>query len=88
MLGILLLVLPGQGILTILVGLSVLDLPFKRRLVRSLLHFPRVRAALQAHRRSAGRAPLILPPARPRDAMARLRRKRSARNTGGDHRTL
>lgn len=59
--GVAMLVLPGQGILTILIGLSVLDVPMKYRVLRSLLRRRRVRAALQAIRRRAGKPPLLFP---------------------------
>jgi len=40
--GILMLVLPGQGLLTLVVALSILDFPGKYRFERWLLHRPRV----------------------------------------------
>jgi hypothetical protein len=60
-LGLAMLVLPGQGILTILVGLGVLDLPFKHRLVTKLLSRPRVHEAVDKLRHKAGRGSLRLP---------------------------
>ena len=59
--GIAMLVLPGQGILTILIGLSVVDLPIKRRILRRLLRQPNVQRAIQAMRTSAGKPPLVIP---------------------------
>jgi hypothetical protein len=61
-LGIAMLVLPGQGILTILVGLGVLELPFRDRVVARLLRHPRVEAAVDSLRRRAGKGPLLVPP--------------------------
>jgi hypothetical protein len=58
--GIAMLVLPGQGILTILAALSLLDVPGKRRLERKLLALPAVRAVITAIRNRAGRPPLQL----------------------------
>lgn len=60
-LGIAMLVLPGQGILTILFGLSIVDLPMKRRLFRWLLERPGVARAVQRLRHRAGQPPLIIP---------------------------
>jgi hypothetical protein len=60
-LGIAMHVLPGQGILTILVGLGVLDLPFKHRLVTRLLANPKVHGAIDKLRRKAGKGSLELP---------------------------
>ncbi|MBK8977060.1 MAG: hypothetical protein IPM29_14185 [Planctomycetes bacterium] len=62
--GIAMLVLPGQGLLTILLALGLLDFPGKRRLrVRFVMVSP-IRRALDALRRRAGRAPFRLPPPR------------------------
>ncbi|HEY1376048.1 MAG TPA: hypothetical protein VGF55_04610 [Gemmataceae bacterium] len=49
---------PGQGVLTILIGLLCLDLPGKRRLEQKLIGRPRVRAAIDALRARYGRPPL------------------------------
>lgn len=59
--GIAMLVLPGQGVLTILVGLGVLDLPFKHRLMARILSNPKVHHAIDKLRRKAGRGSLQLP---------------------------
>jgi hypothetical protein len=60
-LGVALLVLPGQGILTILAGILVLDLPQKRALALRLLGRGRVLAAVNAIRRREWREPLVIP---------------------------
>jgi ABC-type spermidine/putrescine transport system permease subunit II len=60
-LGIAMLVLPGQGVLTILVGLGILDLPFKHRMVTRLLANPKVHGAIDKLRHKAGRGSLELP---------------------------
>ncbi len=60
-LGVAMLVLPGQGVLTILVGLGVLDIPFKHRVVTRLLSNPKVRGAIDRLRHKAGRGSLELP---------------------------
>ncbi len=58
--GVVMLFLPGQGLLTVLVGVMLLDFPGKRRLQRRVLSIPRVEALVTALRRRAGRAPLDL----------------------------
>jgi hypothetical protein len=52
--------IPGQGILTILVGLMLTDLPGVRRLERSLARMRGVKRALDAIRAKFGRDPLKL----------------------------
>jgi hypothetical protein len=61
LLGVLMLVLPGQGILTILVGLMLVDLPIKHRVLVKLLCRPTVARGLDLLRRKLGRPPFILP---------------------------
>jgi hypothetical protein len=53
---------PGQGVVTLLVGLSLLDLPGKRRFERRLIERPPVRRALDGLRRSVRRPPIEIPP--------------------------
>lgn len=60
--GALMLVLPGQGILTILLGISLLDFPGKFRLQRWIVSRPNVLSSLNWIRRRAGKAPLSLDP--------------------------
>jgi hypothetical protein len=52
--------IPGQGILTILIGVLLLDIPGKRRLVRWLLRRPRLLKPLNRLRRWFGREPLVI----------------------------
>ena len=59
--GILMLVLPGQGILSIAIGLVLVDFPGKRALERRLLGDRRVFAAMNTIRRRFGRPPLEAP---------------------------
>jgi len=54
--GIVMLVLPGQGILTILAGIMLLDFPGKYRLLRWIVARPQVLRTLNWLRRRAGRA--------------------------------
>lgn len=59
--GVLMLVLPGQGMLTVLAALSLLDFPGKRGLVRRLVKRDGVARALQWLRRRAHKPPFELP---------------------------
>ena len=61
LLGLAMLVLPGQGILTILIGLTFLDFPGKRRLEIWIVRRPSIRYVLDRVRKKAGRPRLILP---------------------------
>lgn len=60
-LGLLMLFLPGQGLLTIFVALLLIDFPGKRRFQRWIFSRPAVHRTVNALRRSAGRPPLELP---------------------------
>lgn len=53
--GLVMLLTPGQGILAILIGLSLLDFPGKRQLERWLVARPKVIRFLNMVRRQAGR---------------------------------
>lgn len=53
--------IPGQGLLTILIGITLLDLPGKRRLELGIVRQKRVRKAVNWIRAKAGRNPLQLP---------------------------
>ncbi len=57
-LGLAMIVLPGQGLLTLAAGLALLDFPGKRRMERRVLGAPRVLRAVNRFRRRAGRAPM------------------------------
>lgn len=56
--GILMLVLPGQGLLTILIGLLLVDFPGKRRLELRIVRRPAILAILNRMREKRGRPPL------------------------------
>lgn len=58
--GIAMLVLPGQGLLTILIGLLLLDFPGKRALERRLVARPGLRAFLDRMRAKRGKPPLLV----------------------------
>ncbi len=59
--GVAMLVLPGQGILTILVGVALANFPGKFTLERRLVQRPSVGRALNRIRELAGKDPLELP---------------------------
>lgn len=59
--GLLMLVLPGQGLLTLLAALIVADFPGKRRLERRVLGVEWVLRALNRVREGGGRRPLEPP---------------------------
>ena len=52
--------IPGQGLLTILIGLMLVDFPGKRRLEKRLVQFPRVRQTIDRLRQRHGKPPLVL----------------------------
>ena len=59
--GLVMLVTPGQGILTIMAGLWLLDLPGKRRGEQHLIGLPKVLSSINWIRRKAGHLPLRVP---------------------------
>ncbi len=59
--GILMLFLPGQGLLSIFLGISLINFPGKRRLEIRLLKFQSVRRSVAWVRRKARRRPILLP---------------------------
>jgi hypothetical protein len=61
MLGIAMLVGPGQGVLTILLSFSLLNFTGKRRLEIRLLRLPGLLPAINRVRQRAGRDPVVLP---------------------------
>jgi hypothetical protein len=61
--GIAMLVLPGQGILTLVLGIGLISFPGKHRLIQRVLGGRRILAILNRWRARAGRPPLEKPPA-------------------------
>jgi hypothetical protein len=59
--------IPGQGLLTILLGVMLLDFPGKRRLERRLIGMPRVLDRVNRLRVRFGKPPLVLAEAQPDD---------------------
>ena len=51
---------PGQGLLTIVIGLMLLDLPGKRRLERRIVGRPRILRTINRLRKRFGSPPLVL----------------------------
>ncbi len=62
--GVVMLVTPGQGVLTILAGVLLLDLPGKRALELRIVRNRRVLHAINRLRARAHHPPLALPPQR------------------------
>ena len=73
--GVAMLVLPGQGVATILVGLLMMDFPRKKELQRRILSMPAILRTVNALRTRTGEPPLVVSDAgagaaRPRYASA------------------
>lgn len=66
--GFLMLFLPGQGILTMLIGVSMLDFPGKRKLEAKMIGQPAVLNAINGMREKFGKPPLIIAPRSSREA--------------------
>jgi hypothetical protein len=60
--GFLMLFLPGQGILTMLIGVTMLDFPGKRRLEAKMIGQPAVLSAINNMRQKFGTPPLTIAP--------------------------
>ena len=60
--GFLMLFLPGQGILTMLIGISMLDFPGKRKLEAKMIGQPAVLNTINGMREKFGKPPLIIAP--------------------------
>jgi len=58
--GIVMLVLPGQGVFAILIGLMLVDFPGKRRAIRWIVSRPTVFRSINKLRRRYGRPPLVV----------------------------
>ena len=59
--GIAMLVLPGQGILTMLLGLSLVDFPMREAAERMVLRSRKVQATMQWMRLRGNKPPLVFP---------------------------
>jgi hypothetical protein len=60
--GFLMLFLPGQGILTMLIGVTMLDFPGKRKLEAKMIGQPTVLSAINSMREKFGKPPLTIAP--------------------------
>lgn len=58
--GFLMLFLPGQGILTMLIGITMLDFPGKRKLEAKMISQPAVLNAINGMREKFGKPPLTI----------------------------
>lgn len=58
--GFLMLFLPGQGLLTLLIGLSMLDFPGKRNVEAKIIGQPTILSTVNALRKKFEKPPLIL----------------------------
>ncbi len=59
--GFVMLFIPGQGLLTMFIGLMLMNFPGKRRLELGLVKYPRIQHGINWIRRRSGREPLQLP---------------------------
>jgi hypothetical protein len=59
--GFVMLFIPGQGLLTMFIGLTLINFPGKRKLERKLIFHPKIVPAINMIRAKAGKRPLILP---------------------------
>jgi hypothetical protein len=60
--GLAMLLLPGQGLLTILIGVTLIDFPGKQLLESRIVGRPAVLSAVNALRQKFGKPPLVLAP--------------------------
>ena len=58
--GFAMLFLPGQGVLTMLIGISLMDFPGKRKLERKMVGQPTVLATINKMRKKFGAPPLVM----------------------------
>ena len=59
--GLVMLVLPGQGLLTLLIGSALIDFPGKRKLIRKIMGRAGILHAVNRLRAKANRPPLEIP---------------------------
>lgn len=63
--GIIMLFLPGQGLLTILLGTFLISFPGKQRLINSLVHLPKIQHSMDWLRKKRGKPPFLWPKPQP-----------------------
>lgn len=61
MAGMVMVIIPGQGIITILMGIVLMDFPGKRRLALRIIRNPTVLRSINWMRARSDRPPLVLP---------------------------
>lgn len=59
--GLLMLVLPGQGLLTLLIGLCLIESPLRKGLIKKLTQSESFRGKINKLRRSLGSSPFLWP---------------------------
>ena len=59
--GVVMLFIPGQGVLTMVASMALMDFPGKAKLIKELAGIPKVRAGLNWLRKKGGHPPLIFP---------------------------
>ena len=59
--GIAMLFLPGQGLITMVLGLAVMSFPYKKKLIQTICRSPSLRHGLDWLRTKTGREPFIWP---------------------------
>ena len=59
--GVIMLLLPGQGILTIVIGFSLVDFPGKQRLQLRTVQLPKIRQSIEWIRQKVHHKPLLIP---------------------------
>ena len=60
-LGLVMLIVPGQGLLTLFLGLVVMDFPGKKKVIRFLIRLKTIQRSLNWIRRKKGRPPFVFP---------------------------
>ncbi|MCP4338962.1 MAG: hypothetical protein GY799_08750, partial [Desulfobulbaceae bacterium] len=63
--GIIMLFLPGQGLLTILLGTLLISFPGKKGLINSLVHLPKIQHSMDWLRNKRGKPPFLWPKPKP-----------------------
>jgi hypothetical protein len=59
--GIIMLFLPGQGLLTILLGSLLISFPGKKRLINHFVHLPKIQHSMDWLRKKRGKPPFLWP---------------------------
>jgi hypothetical protein len=60
-LGLVMLIMPGQGLLTLFLGLAIMDFPGKRKVIRFLIRLKTIQNSLNWIRRKKKRPPFMFP---------------------------